>query len=106
MRTLKDCELKDKRVLVRCDFNVPLAQKRGIILDDFRIKQTLPTIEYLIEQGAKVILMSHLDRPGGKVVESLRLTPVQNRLTEYLNVQVSKTPDCVGKEIEKRCLGG
>lgn len=101
MRTLKDFEVKDKRVLVRCDFNVPL-DKKGNILDDFRIEQTLPTIEYLIEKGAKLILMSHLDRPGGKVVESLRLTPIQNRLMEYLDVQVSKAPDCVGKEIEKR----
>ncbi len=101
MRTLKDFEVKGKRVLVRCDFNVPLAQKQGIILDDFRIKQTLPTIEYLIEKGAKLLLMSHLGRPGGKAVESLRLTPIQNRLMEYLDVQVSKAPDCVGKEIEK-----
>lgn len=101
MRTLKNFEVKGKRVLVRCDFNVPLAQKRGIILDDFRIKQTLPTIEYLIEKGAKLLLMSHLGRPGGKVVESLRLTPIQNRLMEYLDVQVSKAPDCVGEEIEK-----
>ncbi|TET84358.1 MAG: phosphoglycerate kinase [Candidatus Nealsonbacteria bacterium] len=101
MRTLKDFEVKGKRVLVRCDFNVPLAQERGIILDDFRIKQTLPTIEYLIEKGAKLLLMSHLGRPGGKVVESLRLTPIQNRLMEYLDVQVSKAPDCVGEEIEK-----
>ncbi len=101
MRTLKDFEVKGKRVLVRCDFNVPLAQERGIILDDFRIKQTLPTIEYLIEKRAKLLLMSHLGRPGGKVVESLRLTPIQNRLMEYLDVQVSKAPDCVGEEIEK-----
>ncbi|GAH44578.1 unnamed protein product, partial [marine sediment metagenome] len=106
MRTLKDFEVKGKRVLVRCDFNVPLAQKRGIILDDFRIKQTLPTIEYLIEKGAKLLLMSHLGRPGGKVVESLRLTPIQNRLMEYLDsnpptTHIYKAPDCVGKEIEK-----
>lgn len=100
MRTLNDFEVKGKRVLVRCGFNVPLAQK-GNILDDFRIKQTLPTIEYLIEKGAKLLLISHLGRPGGKVVENLRLTPIQNRLMEYLDVQVSKAPDCVGEEIEK-----
>jgi len=105
MRTLKNFEVKDKRVLVRCDFNVPL-NKEGNILDDFRIKQTLPTIEYLIEKGAKVILMSHLGRPEGKVVESLRLTPIQNRLMEYLDYNppatyISKAPDCVGEEIEK-----
>jgi len=101
MRTLKSFEVKGKRVLVRCDFNVPLAQKRGIILDDFRIRKTIPTIEYLIEKGAKLLLMSHLGRPGGKVVESLRLTPIQNRLMEYLDVSVTKAPDCVGEEIEK-----
>ena len=101
LKTLKDFSFENKRVLVRCDFNVPLAQKRGIILDDFRIKQTLPTIEYLIEKGAKLLLISHLGRPGGKVVENLRLTPIQNRLMEYLDVQVSKAPDCVGEEIEK-----
>jgi len=105
MRTLKSFKIKDKRVLVRCDFNV-LLDNEGNILDDFRIKQTLPTIEYLIEKGAKVILMSHLGRPEGKVVESLRLTPIQNRLMEYLDYNppatyISKAPDCVGEEIEK-----
>ncbi len=100
LKTLKDFIFESKRVLVRCDFNVPLAQK-GNILDDFRIRQTLPTIEYLIEKGARLLLMSHLGRPGGKVVESLRLTPIQNRLMEYLGVQVSKAPDCAGEEIEK-----
>jgi len=105
MRTLKSFKIKDKRVLVRCDFNV-LLDNEGNILDDFRIKQTLPTIEYLIEKGAKVILMSHLGRPEGKVVESLKLTPIQNRLMEYLDYNppatyISKAPDCVGEEIEK-----
>jgi len=100
MRTLKNFKIKDRRVLVRCDFNVPL-DREGNILDDFRIKQTLPTIEYLIKKRAKVILMSHLGRPEGKVVESLRLTPIQNRLMEYLDVSLTKAPDCVGKEIEK-----
>jgi phosphoglycerate kinase len=114
MRTLKNFEVKEKRVLVRCDFNVPLAQKQGIILDsnppitrptrildDFRIRQSIPTIEYLIKKGAKIILMSHLGRPEGKVVESLRLTPIQNRLMEYLDVSVTKAPDCIGQQIEK-----
>ena len=100
MKTLRDFDFKDKRVLVRCDFNVPLDDK-GNISDDFRIKQTVPTIEYLIEKGAKVILMSHLGRPDGKVVESLRMNSVQTRLMEYLDVSVTKAPDCVGPEIEK-----
>ena len=100
MRTLKDFDLKGKRVLVRCDFNVPLGEK-GEILDDFKIKAAIPTIEYLIEKKAKVILMSHLGRPEGKIVESLRLTPIQDRLMEYLDLSIVKADDCVGPEIEK-----
>ena len=99
MRTLGDFNLKGKRVLVRCDFNVPLGEK-GEILDDFKIKAAIPTIEYLIEKGAKVILMSHLGRPEGKVVESLRLTPIQDKLMEYLDLSITKANDCVGKEME------
>jgi phosphoglycerate kinase len=100
VKTLKDFNFKNKRVLVRCDFNIPLSEK-GVVLDDFRIKQTIPTIEYLIEKGGKIILMSHLDEPDGKVVESLRLTPIQDKLMEYLDLSVTKAPDCIGKEIEK-----
>jgi len=103
LRTIKELDVKGKRVLVRCDFNVPLDEK-GEIEDDFRIKQTIPTIEYLIKKGAKVILMSHLDDPEGKVVESLRLTPIQEKLTEYLDLSVTKAPDCIGKEVEKQTL--
>jgi len=103
IRTVKDFNLKGKRVLVRCDFNVPLNEK-GEIEDDFRIKQTIPTIEYLIKKGAKVILMSHLGEPEGKVVERLRLIPIQEKLREYLGFSVEKMSDCVGKEIEKQTL--
>lgn len=99
MKTLKDFNFKNKRVLIRCDFNVPL-NDQGEILDDFRIKQSIPTIEYLIKEGAKVILMSHLGRPGGKVVEKLRLTPIQTRLMEYLDVSVTKAPKCTGVDLE------
>jgi len=99
MKTVRDFNFKNKRVLLRCDFNVPL-DERGVILDDFRIKQTIPTIEYLIEKGAKIILMSHLGKPEGKVVENLRLTPVQEKLMEYLDISITKAPDCLGKEIE------
>jgi len=100
MQTLSNFDVKGKRVLMRCDFNVPLSPE-GLILDDFRIRQTIPTIEYLIEKEARVILMSHLGRPEGKVVESLRLFPIQNKLMEYLDVSVTRAPDCLGKEIEK-----
>ncbi|MGB9743506.1 MAG: phosphoglycerate kinase [Minisyncoccales bacterium] len=100
LKTLKNLNLKQKRVLVRCDFNVPLSAK-GEILDDFRIQAVLPTIEYLIKQQAKIILMSHLGRPDGQVVENLRLTPIQDRLMEYLDLSIVKAPDCIGGEIEE-----
>ena len=99
MKFLKDFEVKDKRVLLRCDFNVPLSPE-GEILDDFRIKETIPTIEYLIKKGARAILMSHLGKPKGKVVENLKLDRIQEKLMEYMNLSVTKAPDCVGKEIE------
>lgn len=97
MKTLKDFDFQNKRVLVRCDFNIPL-NENGEISDDFRIKKTLPTIEYLIKHGAKIILMAHLGEPDGKVAENLRLTSVQKRLEEYLKISVRKTEDCVGEE--------
>lgn len=87
-------------MLVRCDFNVPLG-KEGEILNSFRIKKTIPTLQYLIEKGARLVLMSHLGRPEGKVVEELSLTPIQNKLMEYLDLSVVKAPDCIGSEIEK-----
>ncbi len=100
MKTLKDFNFKNKRVLVRCDFNVQLNEK-GRITEDFRIKETLPTIEYLIKKGAKVILMSHLGRPEGRVVNELRLDPIAKRLSNLLNRPVKKLDDCVGKEVKK-----
>jgi len=98
--SLKDLELKNKRVLVRVDFNVPL-DKDLKITDDRRIRASLPTIIYLLQKEAKVILMSHLGRPKGKVVEELRLTPVAKRLGELLNKKVLKLDDCIGKEVEE-----
>jgi phosphoglycerate kinase len=99
MKTLNDFNFENKRVLVRCDFNVALDEK-GKISEDFRIKQTLPTIEYLTEKRAKIILMSHLDEPKGEVSESLRLEPIKEKLSEFLGVPVIKTKDCVGQEVE------
>lgn len=98
MKTLKDTDVKNKRALVRCDFNTPL-DDQGNILDDFDIERTIPTIEYLVQKEARVILMSHLDKPDGKIVEELRLTPVQARLFEYLDFSIARAPDCLGKNI-------
>ena len=99
IKTLKDFNFKNKRVLLRCDFNVPLS-KEGLVLDDFRIKKTIPTIEYLIKEGAKIIIMTHLGDPQGKIVDSLKLDPIYKKLKEYFTASVFKTKDCIGKEVE------
>ena len=96
---LTHIDLKGKRALVRVDFNVPLEERDGrqIITDDTRIRETLPTINYLREHGAKVILMSHLGRPKGKPVEKYSLRPVAARLEELIGQPVAFATDCVGK---------
>ena len=99
--TVKDIEIGGKRILVRVDFNVPLDEKTGAISDDRRIKVTLPTIKYLIEREARVILISHLGRPRGKVVDELRLAPVAQRLSQILGQQVGVAIECIGPEVEK-----
>ncbi|MCK8828039.1 phosphoglycerate kinase [Natroniella acetigena] len=95
-KILKDVDVKGKKVLVRVDFNVPLEE--GTVTDDTRIEAALPTINYLLEQDAKVILMSHLGRPGGEVKEELRLDPVAQVLSNKLEQAVIKTDDTVGDE--------
>ena len=97
--TIRDTEVSGKRVLVRVDFNVPLDKKRTIT-DDSRIRAALPTIRYLISQGARVILISHLGRPEGKVVDKLRLNVVAQRLSQILGQQVGVATDCIGPEVE------
>jgi len=99
-KTIKDIDLKGKRVLMRVDFNVPLDDKLNIT-DDIRIRSAVPTIKYAIDKGAKVILMSHLGRPDGKVVDSMRLTPVAKKLEELLGKKVTKTDDCTGDAVKK-----
>jgi len=100
-QTIRDIDVSGKRVLVRVDFNVPLDEKTGKITDDSRIRATLPTIEYLIDRGARVILASHLGRPEGKVVDKLRLTVVAQRLSQILGKQVGVTKNCIGSETKK-----
>ena len=102
-KTIRDIEIKGKRVLMRVDFNVPL-NKDLKIEDDTRITAALPTIKYAIDNGARVILMSHLGRPKG-VNESERLTPVAKRLSELIGKDVTKLDDCIGDGIKKAVSG-
>jgi phosphoglycerate kinase len=99
--TVRDIDVANKRVLVRADFNVPLNNDNSVITDDSRIQATLPTIKYLTERGAKVILCSHLGRPKGKVVEKLRLTVVARRLSQILGKAVIVANDGIGPEVDK-----
>ncbi len=96
-KKLKDFDFKGKRVLVRVDFNVPLSD--GKVGDNTRIEAALPTIEYLIREEARVILMSHLGRPGGEVVDELRMDPVAEELANQLGKEVLKADDCIGPEV-------
>lgn len=99
-------ELKNftgKRVLVRVDFNVPIEKETGSISgnEDWRIRAALPTLKFLIRGGAKVILMAHMGRPEGKVVEDLKLGSVQDKLSELLDMSIGRAPDSTGEEVEK-----
>ncbi|MFB5677345.1 phosphoglycerate kinase [Paenibacillus terreus] len=99
-KSVRDVEVTGKRVFVRVDFNVPVED--GKITDDKRIRETLPTINYLIEKGAKIILASHFGRPKGEVVESMRLTPVAARLSELLGKPVAKADEAVGEAVKAK----
>jgi phosphoglycerate kinase len=101
-KTVKDIEVAAKKVLVRVDFNVPLDDDLNIT-DDSRIVETLPTIRYLVERNAKVILAAHLGRPKGKVVPAMSLAPAAKRLGELLGKDVRLAPDCVGDEVKALC---
>jgi len=99
LKDLKKIKVKNKRVLVRADFDITL-DKKGNIVNDFRIKKCIPTIEYLVKKEAKVILMAHLGRPNGKKVKKLKMDLIQARLLEYLNYPILKVNNCIGKKIE------
>ena len=102
--TLNNLDVKGKSVLVRADFNVPLDKKTNDVADDKRIRETLPTIKYLIERDAKVILCSHLGRPDGKVVDSLRMDNVASRLGKLLKKKVKKLNDCIGDNVRNEVM--
>lgn len=97
--TMKDIDVKGKKVFVRVDFNVPMEE--GKITDETRITAALPTIQYLMEQGAKVILASHLGRPGGEVKEELRLQPVAERVAQHLNQPVQALSESIGDTVKE-----
>ncbi|MDN5301055.1 MAG: hypothetical protein PWQ60_569 [Thermoanaerobacteraceae bacterium] len=99
-KTLEDFDVNGKKVLVRVDFNVPM-DEQGHITDDTRIRAALPTIKYLSEHGAKVILASHLGRPKGKVNMKYSLGPVAKRLSELMGKDVTMAEDCIGEPAEK-----
>ncbi|GAB4299940.1 MAG: phosphoglycerate kinase [Ignavibacteriaceae bacterium] len=98
--TIDQIDLKNKRVLVRADFNVPLDDELNIT-DDTRIIESLPTIKKIISENGKVILMSHFGRPRGKVNPAMSLKPVARRLSELLDREVKMAPDCIGSEVRK-----
>lgn len=98
--SIRDLDLRGKRVFIRVDFNVPLAPGGQEITSDKRIRASLPTIQYALEQGAAVILASHLGRPKGKPNAEMSLKPVAARLSQLLNKPVAMAPDCVGPEVE------
>ncbi len=98
-KTVRDVDVTGKKVLVRVDFNVPL--KDGKVADDTRIVASIPTIEYLLQEGAAVVLMSHLGRPKGKFVPELSLRPVAERLSALINLPVAFAEDCVGEPAER-----
>ena len=100
MKFINEIDLKGKRILLRFDFNVPLDSSLNIT-DDTRIRAALPTINYALDAGAKVVIMSHLGRPKGKVVPEMSLAPVAKRLTRFLNKEVVLAKDCIGDEIRK-----
>ena len=97
---IEDLDVKGKTVLMRVDFNVPLDEHRNIT-DDTRIRAALPSIKYIMENGGKAVLMSHLGRPKGEIKENMRLKPVADRLGEILGIKVKCAPDCIGPEVEQ-----
>src|SRR5918912_4218614 len=97
-QTIRDVDWSGKRALMRVDFNVPL--DNGRITDDTRVRAALPTIQYLLQHGASVVLMSHLGRPKNKVVEGLRLAPIAAHLAELLGRPVKAVPETTGPAVE------
>ena len=103
LKTLKSFDLKDKRVLIRVDFNVPV--EKDLVVDDFRIRAAIPTIQYCLNEGSKVILMSHLGRPDGIVSEELSLMPAGEKLADLLEMPIKFSNDCISEDAHDVTLG-
>ncbi|MDO9462943.1 MAG: phosphoglycerate kinase [Deltaproteobacteria bacterium] len=99
MKYINEVDIREKRLLIRVDFNVPL-DEHGNITDDVRIRSILPTINHALDEHAKIILTSHMDRPKGQVMEECRLTPVAKRLSRLLHKDVTMAPDCIGEKVK------
>lgn len=99
MKNIRDIELENRRVLVRVDFNVPM-DDAGTITDDIRMRRVLPTLEYIRQQGGRLIVCSHRGRPGGRRVEALSLAPLADHLGSLLGCSVQMAPDCIGEQVE------
>jgi len=104
-KTVRDIDVRNKRVLVRVDLNVPIDAETGNITDETRIRAIVPTIKYLVGNEAKVILCSHLGRPKGQVIEPLRLWPVAERLSRVMGKKVKVTHDCIGHDVSEAVAG-
>ncbi|MBQ1334246.1 MAG: phosphoglycerate kinase [Clostridia bacterium] len=98
-KSIRDIDVAGKKVLVRCDFNVPMSKTDGTISDDKRIRESLPTIKHLLSSGARVILCSHMGRPKGEFNEKFTLKPVAHRLSELLGFEVPLAPDVIGDKV-------
>lgn len=103
LRDLREADVRGKAVLFRADFNVPL--RDGEVAEDFRIRKTIPTLQWLMKEGARVAVVSHLGRPKGKVVPELSLRPVAERLSRLLGVEVPLIGDCIGEEVKRAVEG-
>jgi phosphoglycerate kinase len=99
MKNIRDIELENRRVLVRVDFNVPM-DDAGTITDDIRMRRVLPTLEYIRQQGGRLIVCSHRGRPGGRRVEAFSLAPLADHLGSLLGCSVQMAPDCIGEQVE------
>ncbi len=100
---LNTFDLKDKRVLMRVDFNVPMVNEK--VMDDYRILSVIPTIEHCVNQGASIVIMSHLGRPEGKVVDGMSLIPVGEKLADLLEMPIKFSDDCVSEDAQDTSLG-